>query len=383
MRLIVPIVVLIAVALTPYALYVVAISRGISLGSVRIEKYPEAFYRLGRMNLKSFDILGSSLERWRLVHFHNFKLPLPMRHPSYLFIPEALFRLGDIPSLGARFSDGKDNLLFAFQPGDSVVLIDLYRSNPLFSVRLFKDWIESMSEEAVWHDVFSKQIGVDISPFSYRKLVYNLFILGLRAEIFPRDIEGITHIFGRQFGLVRLRSSNGKLWERVFFFRQGRIHSIGIETNGARDAGSDYRDIFLRTVDFRKSNADAAVAPYAKFKALSFDRKVSQEGVAYLYASLSHDPDNEGFIREILLLLDKRRGETGAYLEFFRDYAFNRHGGGFLEGLEGGIGKTVGDRVESEADGKRKPAGATRRERVHSLLKSRREKRRSGVLSVE
>ena len=373
---------LVIVALIPYGMYVIAVVWGISLGSFRIEKYPEAFYHVGQMNLKTLDLFESGIERWQLVHFQNFKVPIPVRNPFYLFMPEADFHLDKVPSMSARFSDRRGNFLFVFKPNGPKKFDYSFPGNPIFSLDAFRKRLRSLPEGTLLRDVFSRQIDVGIFPLSYWKFAYNLYILSIRGKVFPRNIEGITYVYGRQMGIIRMRSVDGRERESVFLSQGDEVFSMDIEADAFQDAANDYRDIFLRAVDIHRSDKDAAVAPYAKFQALPFGRKVSQEGVAYFYASLSHDPDNERFIWEIVSLLEQRRNKTGTYLEFFRDYAFRRHGSRFLEDKkkEAELSSDVagGGSVADE----RVPAGRTRRERIHSRLKSRKEDA-SGVFIVE
>lgn len=335
----------------PFLLYVKCIFSGIDTSYLKMLKVPVEL-RVG--SIFNIEKKPTDLdEYWKIIHFSNFEIPIPIYHTKIDSIPI----VEDMsPSTGKNFGiDYKDkngDTLFSFQL-DRIGKIDLMLAeDKLFALPLFKHLIEEITFQKKWEDLFIK----DISPQAlisvgtrnmtlfelfnatlkqrYFSFVYSLYIAKQRQKLFPFNTKDFSFYFEKNLGIVSMkdiviRNKNKVLdlkynAEEIFIWVEGVYYVFKIQTRTDDQLAESFRSRFFEYLKFRQSQKESSVYLYNEYKVLPFAEKIQQPGFLYLYASWSHDLENKKILREMIQFLE--RGERNLlFLQPLYKYAYKHY----------------------------------------------------------
>ncbi|MBP9679945.1 MAG: hypothetical protein KBD76_00955 [Bacteriovorax sp.] len=326
------------VAIAPFHIYTLTLTEGVSTRFLTMKPSSLALYDGHDFHLANITHGGGDNALYAPIHFSNFILPLPINHPSFTFIPNIKMD-GSGPRLGASFLDGKRNELISFMIERNVKLETTLGEQKIFQLPVFKNYILRKGHEEFWGDLFSKGLSLPASgkgnffesllilrKVSYSDLVYNLYVLYNRTHLLPADTMKISFDNESKHGLVELVSPDPLYrLEKLYLIDQGIIYSLKLKTKIGHEGAEHFRNKLLKETRFKNSTTDSAVAIYAQYKNISYEQRVDQMGMSYLFAAWSHDLLNKEFVRVIILFLERGKSNL-IYLKPFYEYAYKRFG---------------------------------------------------------
>jgi hypothetical protein len=312
---------------------------------------------------------------WHPFHFSHFNIPLPLRHPFYLTIPELRFKQSKQDVMGAKFLDQRQKVLGSFEVGEKIKFKLSFNKQKLFLLPVFKNMILRKPQSEIWNDLFTKNIELPdqgetgfldyleskVWPIPYEELVYNLFLLQMRINIFPEDLKQIAYYKGRKLGVLEVKvksidlSDEEKYRNEVYFLiEKGFVYSFTLISDRHRIEAESFRKRFINNIRFQESNIESAIPISAKYKQLEHFNQVDQEGMTYLLASFTHIINDEdrakNYLRRMIQFLE-RGNRNLQHLQPLYTYSYNRFGSSFSrfkDKLKEKSGEKI-DRVLGEA----------------------------------
>jgi len=332
------------VAYYPYQFYNQVIiggsdSRYLNLGPFD-KKYlaPEEFgyQRAGeKLSRGSF---GSSF--WREFQFSSFLLPIPVRHPGYLFIPNIeLNEKSGETTLGIKISDSNKKVLLEYFPRKKKKLNFSFSEVKLFKIPYFRSYLNEKTNSVIWKDIFTKKISLlekgsrDWSSYlkylksrDYKELVYNLYILMLRERVFPKTIKSFSYVPDRSFGVFRYHDNNSRMsHEEYLWENKGVAEIIEIKARNYDPQGDFLREKYIKNMKYNETDHSMHVALYAEFKNLPYRRQIDQEGLVFLYTAWSHQIYKREFLRDMISFLERGKGNY-IHLRPIYEYSLLKYG---------------------------------------------------------
>ncbi len=335
-------------AFAPYHFYNLALHSGISSRFYQIEKtsnilHKGEYYNIDRMKSISSEAKGL----WEVFHFSEFEIPLPVRHPMFVMIPLVENRK-DRPILGAMFKTRSGQEVSSFKVLESFKFDRRVEHHKIFELPFFKNYLLNVEDKALWKDLFTKDLNLPKGDFldsnyweslwriSYQELVYNLYILQLRSEFLPKDAVSLSYYTNKSFGIVELADKD-KLElgleslfrnELIYVYRDGFIHKLLLRSRFEHLISDSIRKRIMNALEYKTSDEASAIDIYARYKALDYYKRISQEGMIYLYAGWSHVTDKKEFLKEMIQFLE-RGNNSYDYLAPLYKYSFKRFGTNF------------------------------------------------------
>lgn len=362
------------VAIAPYHIYTLTLTEGVNTQFLVMKPTKSVFYDGKIVDVKvPSDMSDERL--YQTFHFGHFEVPMPINHSLFSLIP--LIRIeAQNPRLGASFQSNKNIELFSFMQERPYKLETTSGDQKIFILPVFKNYISRKSGDDVWADLFKKQLSlpsndgksffdslVTLQNVSYYELVYNLYILYNRHFVLPETTETFSFYPDQNMGIVQLPSDDSKVRvERLFIIEKGFIYPVLIKTRMTEAAARNFRAKFIREIKYKSTTTDSAIPIYARYKQISYNQRLDQQGMIYLYSAWSHDLNNRDFVRVIILFLE--RGKLNLkYLKPFYEFAYRKFGStlssasGYLnetaaEELKRKISEELDKEVSSEADSK-------------------------------
>lgn len=292
---------------------------------------------------------GEQQSLWKNFHFSHFVFPFPLRHPLYRMIPVIDYD-GKKAFLGAKITDPDNMEYVKFKMGvhdQSYSLppsLSLLEDQKLFIIPIFKKHILSHSKEEILKDLFSKNLRIpsmtnplnwpSLLKVPYKNLVYNLFILKMRKDLFPKKTKKISFHSEKKMGVIHLSPSEDeddyRRYEDIilYFFKGGTFYTIDLRVKKGASRAQVYKRRIFKDVRYEKSTERALASLYKEHKSLSYRKKIDQEGLTYLLASWSHRIEHRDFLREIIHFLEKGEGNRDSLKTLYK-YAFKRYGSDF------------------------------------------------------
>jgi hypothetical protein len=209
----------------------------------------------------------------------------------------------------------------------------------LFSLPYFRKDLAKKPLEQIWKDVFTKEIssirkassgwGSYIEAYkkiSYKELVYDLYILMLRDNVFSSDVKGFSYEPKKKLGILRFSDDSERMGhEHLLWYEDGLAHVLELKTKNSDLRGDFLRKKFIQGLEYRQTSDMVHVALYAEFKSLPFARQIDQEGLVFLYTAWSHQVYKKEFLRDMISFLE--RGENNyIHLSPIYNYSLEKYG---------------------------------------------------------
>lgn len=356
------------VAIAPYHIYTLALTEGVNTRFLTMKPTTSSFY--DGNNFKYFNDINNSNDDSSLFlkfHLSHFLIPLPYNHSLFSFIPIIKTDNSGVRSGGA-FLDGKNVELFSFLVEKTHKFETSSGNQKLFLLPLFKNYIHRKLDDEIWKDLFSKKLSLpsnlgksffeslfSLKEVSYNELVYNIFILYNRLHIFPQDTLRFSFDSSAGQGLIEIPNDDPFLRkERLYFIEKGIIYSLTIKTRIDNISAEHFRSRVIKETIFKESTIDSAISIYSEYKRISYNGRVDQQGMTYLFSAWSHDFVNREYLRVIIIFLE--RGISNLkYLKPFYEYAYKQFGSTFsgidnmlLENADQKLKRKMNKELESE-----------------------------------
>ncbi len=325
------------VAIAPYHIYTLTLTEGVNTSFLKMKPTKSVFYDGEEVDIKK-PLRMDDEGLYQTFHFNHFEVPMPINHSLFSLIP--IIRIeAQGPRLGASFQNDRNAELFSFMVEKPYKFETTSGDQKIFILPVFKNYIGRKSNEDVWADLFKKQLSLPsnegksffeslkaLHEVSYYELVYNLYILYNRHFVLPDAAEKFSFYPAQNMGIVELDSQSANIKvERLFIIENGLIYPVLIKTKVNEAMALNFRAKFIREIKYKPSSTDSAIPIYARYKQITYNQRLDQQGMIYLYSAWSHDLNNRDFVRVIIMFLE--RGKLNLkYLQPFYEFAYRKFG---------------------------------------------------------
>lgn len=335
-------------AFAPYHFYSRSLNLGMNSKFFHVDKtssiiHSGQYYNIDPMKSMSSEAKGL----WESFHFADFEIPLPVKHPMFVMIP-LIENRKDRPVLGAIFKTRGGQEVSRFKVLESFKFDRRVEHHKIFELPFFKNYLLNIDNKVLWKDLFTRDLRLptgklsDVNywkslwKISYQELVYNLYILQLRSEFFPKNAQNLSYYSNKSFGVIELVNKE-KLelgleelfrTEIIYVYRNGFIHKLELQTRFEHLISDSIRKRIMNNLVYRPSDEASSIEIYARYKALAYRKRISQEGMIYLYAGWSHVTQKKEFLKEMIQFLE-RGNNSYEYLAPLYKYSYRKFGTNF------------------------------------------------------
>lgn len=264
------------------------------------------------------------VQLWKEFPLRNSLIPMPTRHPMFQTVPIIETNgANGTPQFGIILQDPAGREISRVYTLPNRLYQDHSQSQELFKLPFVRNRLLSKKLEEVWKDIFSYKIEVKDKPID--QMIYDLYIVHLRSKILPKETIRYGLIKDGKQALIELSSKDKDyIVELVLTMDSGSIFSYILKTEKNREESVKLRAKFLASITF--SPVDDAISRflYTEFKQLNFARQVDQEGMLYLFAAWSQNPDNVDLLKEMIYYLERGQN-TKKQLKTLYTYSFKRY----------------------------------------------------------
>ncbi|TDJ07191.1 MAG: hypothetical protein E2O68_03930 [Deltaproteobacteria bacterium] len=305
---------------SPYFIYLKAINQGYSSSFLTLGASEKFMLKPQEFKIKKIDeFLAQNERRWKSFHFGNYRIPLPLQHPTLSLLPVIVERKGQI-YFGGNIIDLKNSHIFKFVAGDILEMDYQLEKQKLFELPVFKEDLEGIPKNKFFkilftHDVHLKKIDKktklsymrSLWNIPYSDLVFNLFVINARAQFFPEKMTGFSFYPEKEMGVVETADKNPNYYNEIIFILKGDdIYTFKYRVKKGSLMADAIRTRFLRILKLQKSYEDKRIEAYNDFRALTYAQKISSVGFTYLYAGFTHVPDDLTYYLAMIRDLEKR-----------------------------------------------------------------------------
>ncbi|WP_372654669.1 hypothetical protein [Halobacteriovorax sp.] len=354
-------------AFAPYHFYSKALYSGIDSRFYKIGRTNETYHKGSYYNIDPMNSVSSEAEDlWEVFHFTDFEIPLPVRHPMFVLLP-LIEKRKERPVLGAVFKTRGGHEVSSFKVLESFKFDKRVEHHKLLELPFFKNYLLTIDDKTLWKDLFTRDLNIpsgklfdlnywkSLWRISYQELVYNLYILQLRSEFFPNNATNLSYYTNKSFGVIELVDKN-KLdlgleelfrTEIIYVYRDGFVHKLLLKTRHDHLISDSIRKRMMNALEYKPSDESSSIEIYARYKGLPYYKRVSQEGMIYLYAGWSHVTDKKEFLKEMIQFLE-RGNNSYNYLAPLYDYSYRKFGTNFSI-IKNNLKESAGERLKRKA----------------------------------
>jgi hypothetical protein len=338
-------------AFAPYHYYNEAINVGLKGPYLTLSSPGKHFlkgkeYKLSQMK----GLISITDELWGKQHFSHMEIPFPIKHPQVSFVPIIKDENFGI-SLGGRFLNVEGGELANFMLTKSFPLIFSTKGQKIFNLPIYKKMILNTGPKILWRDLFLLDIRLpvykenivnyleELWQIPYEKLVYNLYILYLRNQIFPEETQLLRFHEKKNMGVIKTNNGVVKVkdehlgnvdsyHERYYILKKGVVYTVSVTIKSNNIVSESIRLNLIKNMNYRASDDSASEFIYGKYKRLSYEEKISQMGLIYLYTAWSHDTNDKNYMKQMIQYLERGKDNI-IYLAPLYEYSYKKFGSNF------------------------------------------------------
>ncbi len=337
----------------PYYIYSKALTQGFDHEYLKISKpapqllFPSRFVRRDADG----DVFQGQDNLWQNFHIGNFVVPMPLRHPYFIMIPNISSNLLEKKDLGIGVTFAEPytrNEYVSYISGDVLSLELEAGKQKLFNIPYFKKYILEKDALVLWKDLFTLDITGGLKLYSGNfdwklvreetekfwatplpEWVYKLYLLEKRGEFFKGEVLSIDYRDKNNIGIAKVKSSRPRMLQEVFYLPNGKdVYSIEFRTYPWDAVARGIRKKYLENIEFKKTDPDASHSIYNTYMRLPYSSKIDQEGLTYLYSAWSHQPNSKDFLRAMIRFLEKGKDHQYQTAPLY-EYAYRKFGSNF------------------------------------------------------
>jgi len=309
---------------SPYFIYLKTINQGFSSSFLSMEASKTVMIKPIEFKIKKINkFLAQNERRWRSFHFADYKIPLPLQHPTLSLIPVIQKKKGR-SYFGGDIYDNKNSRKFSFVSGEKLALEYVIDKQELFGLPIFKQDLEAIPGDKFFKIMFTYDIRLkkidkknkisymrSLWNIPYADLVFNLFVLNARNDFFPEDMIGFTFYPEKEMGIIETSDENPNFYNETVYILEGEdIYTFKYRVRKGDLLADSIRTRFLKILNFKKSYEDKRIEIYNDFRLLSYKDKISTVGFTYLYVGFSHVPNDQIYYSAMIRDLEKRAGNA-------------------------------------------------------------------------
>lgn len=265
------------------------------------------------------------VQLWKEFPLRNSSIPMPTRHPMFQTVPiiEMRGKIG-IPNFGIILQDPSGREISRVYTLPNRLYQDHSQSQELFKLPYVRNRLLNKKLEEVWKDIFSYNI--EVKDKTLDEMIYDLYIVHLRSKILPKETLKYGLIKEGKQALIELLSQDKDyIVELVMTMDSGSIFSYILKTEKGRAESMQLRAKFLEGITFSPIDESIGRFLYTEFKQLNYARQIDQEGMLYLFAAWSQNPENLDIMKEMIYYLERGKN-TKKQLRILYTYSFKRYG---------------------------------------------------------
>jgi len=305
---------------SPYFIYFQAINQGLSSSYLTMNSQGPQMLRPIEFKLKKIDeFFPQNERRWKSFHFADYKVSLPLQHPTLVLLPLIVQEKGKT-YFGGDIIDGKNISKFKFVAGGKFDVDYHLESQKLFDLPIFKEDLGRIPKNKFFkilftHDVRLKNIDKktklsylrSLWKIPYSDLIFNLFVLNARNKVFSKKMAGFTFNPEKEVGVIETEDDNPNYYnETLFFLDDEEVYTFKYRVQKGDLMADAIRTRALKILQLQKSYEDKRIEAYNDFRNLSYKDKISSVGFTYLYAGFTHVPQDLIYYKAMIRDLEKR-----------------------------------------------------------------------------
>lgn len=340
--------------MSPYFAYNYVVKHGIDNEYLKLR--PDAKKLYGELSFKMERVEGIYHEDeslWEEFPFANALVPLPVHHPQVRVLPYLNLPNGSTgeTELGLVYTDQGYRKLASFVLRHygkfQFPFINDYK---LFSLPLFKKYILGKSNKEIWKDLFTKDLTTtfiirkhfknrglgaylgDLYEVSYRDLVYSLFIYYLRTELLKDRFSESRFFEDRNLGVVYQAPLKDGAFQKesIFILHKGEIYTLELLSKVNSIMAESLRVRLLKNISYVESSEILSKEIYSKYKNISYNDRIGNLGMMYLFTAWSHVQGNKQFFKEMIYFLERGKNNS-VPLQTLYSFAYKKFGSNFSQ----------------------------------------------------
>lgn len=332
-------------AMAPFHFYGLTLDEGIDSSYLKLEVSNDIMTKGNPYEWDRVEgVFSEEQKNWKRFHFSKFEIPLPVHHPFFLVVPDLQVNY-EPPRLGVKMLDSVKMLSASMHTMKDVDFTLNFGTHKIFNLPAFKNYIIKKDPKEIWKDLFYKDLALEgfslfdpsiISGASYKELVYNLFLLNMRKDLFPPKVKKISYFEPKKFGVVEVEFETDSIIkdsyrvEYIYILDDGIIHRLKLKTKSYDLMTEALRKRFMMQLKYKPSAPEDSIPIYNEYKKLNYEQRVDQEGMIYLFSAWTHNIDNENFLREMIKFLE-RGSQNNVHLQPLYDFAFKKYGSNYSD----------------------------------------------------
>lgn len=264
------------------------------------------------------------VQLWKEFPLRNSLIPMPTRHPLFQTVPIIeMAGKNETPNFGIILQDPSGREISRVYTLPNRLYQDHSQGQELFKLPFVRNRILNKKLDEVWRDIFSYKI--EVKEKSIDEMIYDLYIVHLRSKILPKETVKYGLIKNGKQALIELLSRDKDyIVELVMTMDSGSIFSYVLKTERNRTESLKLRAKFLEAVTFSPVDESIGRFLYTEFKQLHYARQIDQEGMLYLFAAWSQNPENVDMLKEMIYYLERGKN-TKKQLKILYTYSFKRY----------------------------------------------------------
>lgn len=265
------------------------------------------------------------VQLWKVFPLGHTLIPMPTRHPLFQSVPIIELSSKTIePNLGIAFSDPGGREISRLYNMPKRLYQDHSQGQELFKLPFFRNRIRQKNLDQLWKDIFSLKI--DIKNKIVDEMIYDLYILHLRAKILPKETIKYGLVREGKLAMIEMQSHDKDyMVELVMIQSSGTILSYVIKTEKNKPESLSLRAKFLNTISFGPRDEAIGRLLYTEFKQLNYARQVDQEGMLYLFSAWSQNTESQELMKEMIYYLERGQNSKKQLTTLYK-YSFKKYG---------------------------------------------------------
>ncbi len=334
------------VALIPYYWYCRALTTGVKNSWIVFPVDNRQLHTAWKPLNFSLRSQNDYLRFWERLHFGNFMIPFPHRHPYLQFVPylETKDRRGfwksQRPKLGVQYQNTGLELFTRFLMSDEFPFKLLLEKQKIFQLPVVRNRIVQTPIKKIWEDLFNLDLKLSENPhfdylrwifyfqYSYTDLAYRLFIYHLRLSYFPASLIRFQYYLKNEMGIITMVENNRVIEQHLYVLQNGMLYKFELVYRKDREEAQFLARYIISQTSYRQSSPSSSKSLYENYKNLPFTSQFTNNSLKYFYAAWSHQCESEDFTKAFIQYVEQGK-DVYYFLDPLYDYALKTFGSTF------------------------------------------------------
>lgn len=273
---------------------------------------------------------------WQKFHFQTIQIPLPVKNPYFIVAPIIKYNQKKKKTdFGISIYDGDNEILAQVYFLPSLTFPNLLTTQKLFELPIVANHIQARDDEAIWKDIFTK----DISDWNlnYSEMIYNLYLLQMRSSLISAKANSYYFLANVEKAVLNMDYPDTDFNNEIIMSKRGgQIYSFILLTRRDNLEAQKIRYKVISEISYMDTTPSLTNHIYNEFKSLPYQDQVDHIGMLYLLSAWSHDQKRLEIIVSAIQYLERGR-KNQRQLEPLYEYTYRLVGKTFSKKFVGGI----------------------------------------------